>query len=81
MACWRGDGIRVDLNMRGLEQSVDLNKAWTRTKRGLEQSVDSNKAWTRTKCGLEQSVDLGCSIIQDQITIDVQSVAILAQVK
>ena len=36
----------MDLNKRGLEQGVDLNKAWTRTKRGLEQSVDLNKAWT-----------------------------------
>ena len=30
----------VWLEQHGLEQSVDSNKAWTRTKRGLEQSVD-----------------------------------------
>ena len=59
----------VDSKKRGLKQTVDANKAWTRTMRAiqkvatfggeLEQGVDSNKAWTRTKRGLESVDGLG----------------------
>ena len=41
--------MSVDGYKRGLEQGVDLNKAWTQTRRGLEESVDLNKAWKSNK--------------------------------